>query len=69
MDNQTNSRYDIILGRDILTALVLDLKFSDIIILGGDVTYEGCPAPMIDLINYEFKSLTERKKLTGRILF
>ena len=28
VDNKNNSRYYIILGRDLLTALVLDLKFS-----------------------------------------
>ena len=42
VDNQTNSRYDIILDRDLITALVLDLKFSDNIIIGFDGPYEGC---------------------------
>ena len=49
-----------ILGRDLLTALVLDLNFSSNIIIGGDGPYEGCSAPMDDLINYEFKPLTEK---------
>ena len=60
MDNQTNSRYDIILGRDLLNALGLDLNFSSNIIIGGDGPYEGCSASMDDLINYEFKPLTEK---------
>ena len=37
----TNSRYDMILGRDLFTALGLDLKFSENIILGGDETFKG----------------------------
>ena len=48
VDNQTNSRYAMILGRDQLTALVMDLKFSDNIIIGGDGPYKGCSAPMVD---------------------
>ena len=57
---ENNSGYEMILGRDLLTALGLDLKLSEKIIIGGDGTYEGCPAPMIDLNNYEFKSLTDK---------
>ena len=49
MDNQTNSTYAMILGRDVLTALELDLKFNENIIIGGAVPYEGCPTPMVDL--------------------
>ena len=31
-----------ILGRDLLTALVLDIKFSENVIIGGEGPYEGC---------------------------
>ena len=31
-----------ILGRDLLTALGIDLKFSGKIIIGGDEPYEEC---------------------------
>ena len=55
VDNKTNSRYDIILGRDLLTTLGLDLIFSQNLIIGGEGSYEGCLAPMADLSNYEFK--------------
>ena len=59
VDNKTNSRYDMILGRDLLTTLGLDLKFSVNIIIGGVGPYEGCTSPMVDLSNYDFKSLME----------
>ena len=47
-----------ILGRDLLAALDLYLKFSENVIIVGAEPYEGCLAPMIDIIYYEFKSLT-----------
>ena len=46
-------------GIDLLTTLGLDLKFSGNIIIGGVGPYEGCSAPMVDLSNYDFKSLME----------
>ena len=46
-----------ILGRDLLTALVLDLKFPENLIIGGEGPYEGCLAPMSDLSRYRSKSL------------
>ena len=55
----TNSRYDMILGRDLLTALVMDLKFSDNIIIGGEGPYEQFSAPMVDGSNYYFNSITD----------
>ena len=42
LDNQNNSRYDMILVRYLIHALVLDIKFSENIIFGGDVPYQGC---------------------------
>ena len=47
-----------ILGRDLLTALGLDLKFSESLIIGNEGPYEGFSSPMADLSNYDFKSLT-----------
>ena len=41
VDNSAKSRYDVILGRDIIIELVLDLKFSKHVIICGDVPYEG----------------------------
>ena len=48
-----------ILGRDLITALGLDLKYSENLIIGGAGPYELCLAPMADLSNYGFKSLAE----------
>ena len=53
-------RYAMILGRDLLTKLELDLKFSKNIIIGGDGIYEGWLAPMVDVGNYDFKYLTDK---------
>ena len=50
VDESTNGRYDMILGRDPLISLVLDLKFSDNVIIGGKGPYEGFSAPMVDVI-------------------
>ena len=33
VDNKTNIKYDMILGRDLLTALRMDLKFSETLLL------------------------------------
>ena len=60
VDNSTNGRYDIILGIYLLNALGLDLKFSENIVIGIEVTYEGCSALMVDVSNYNFKPLTEK---------
>ena len=58
VDKKSNSRYDMILGRDILTSLGLDLHFYGNIIIGGEVPYEECLVPMVELSNYDFKYLT-----------
>ena len=50
-----------ILGRGLLTALGLDLKFSENIILGGDGPFKSCSAPMVYVSTYEFKPLTDNK--------
>ena len=51
VDKKTNRRYDMILGRDPLTALGMDIKFSENIIIGGDGPYEGCSEPMVEISN------------------
>ena len=58
-DNKTNRGYDMILGRDLLTSMGLDLNISEDIIIGGEGTYEECLVYMVDLSNYDSKSLTE----------
>ena len=56
----TTGRYDMILGRDLITALGLDLKFSENIVTGGKGPYERCSEPMVDVRNYDFKYLTDK---------
>ena len=48
-----------ILDRDLLIALVLDLKFSENVIICGEGPYEGCLAHMVDVNNYEFTFITD----------
>ena len=60
LDESTNGRYDMILGRDLLNALGLDLKFSDCVILGGYGPYKECFVPMVDVINYDFNIITAK---------
>ena len=60
VDESTNGRYNMILGIDLLTALGLDLKFSENVIIGGKGPYEGCPSPMVDVSKYDFKSKTDK---------
>ena len=60
VDNQTNSRYYMIIVRYLINSLGLDFKFSENIIIGGDGPYQGCSAPMVDLSHYEVKSLTDK---------
>ena len=45
-----------ILGIDLLTTLGLDLNIYGNIIIGGVGPHEGCSSPMVELINYDFKS-------------
>ena len=49
-----------ILVRDLFTALGLDINFYVNVIIGGDGPYKGCSAPMVDVRNYDFKSLTDK---------
>ena len=48
-----------ILCRDILTALELDLKIFVNIVIGDELLYEGFSATMVDASNWGFKPLTE----------
>ena len=57
VDDSAKYRYDLILGRDILTELVLNLKFSDHIIEADNSPFIGAAAPMVYLGTYAFKYL------------
>ena len=55
VDDSAKGRYDMILGRDILTTLGFNLEFSDPVIESDNGTFKGLTAPMFDLVTYEFK--------------
>ena len=54
-----------ILGRNILTDLVLDLKFSEKFVWGGERSYEGCTMPMADIITLKYKLLNIMTDITS----
>ena len=56
-DYSAKRRYDIILGRDILTELGLNIKFSGHVIEAYYRTFKESRAPMVDLGTYKFKYL------------
>ena len=56
-DYYTKGRYNITLGRDLSTELLLNIKFSDHVIKYDDGPLKGSTAPMVDLGPYEFKYL------------
>ena len=58
VDESTTGRYDLIIVRYLLTALGLDLKFSENIVIVSEGPCEGLLAPMVDISNYDFKYLT-----------
>ena len=57
MDDSAKGRYNIILGRDILTQLGLNKKNYNHVIEGDDGPFDVYTAPMIDLGTYEFKDI------------
>ena len=59
MDKTTNIRYDMILDREIITALGLGLEFYDNVMVGTKVPYEGCSATMVDVSSYDFTPMTD----------
>ena len=54
VDESVNGRYDMILGKDLINSLVLDLKLSENVIICGEGPCEGYLAPMFDASNYNF---------------
>ena len=59
MDDSDKGRYDMILEQDILTELVLNLKFSEQVIEADDGPFKGSSTPMVNLGTYIFKDLNE----------
>ena len=55
VDDSANSRYNIILVRDLSTELVLNVKFSENFTKADDGTFKGSTTPIVDLGTYEPK--------------
>ena len=47
------------LGRDLITALGLDINLSENFITGGKGPYEGCSSFMVDLSIYNFTPIID----------
>ena len=60
VDESTNGRYNMILGRELITALGLDLKFSGDVIIVHNGIYEGCLSSMVGVSNCNLTSLTDK---------
>ena len=52
-----------ILGRDLLKSMGLDIKLSRHIIKGGDKPFGGCTNFMMDMITYDYVSLNLNSQL------
>ena len=61
VDESTKGRYDMILVRDILTELALNLKFSGHVIEADDGPFNRSTTPMVDLGTYIIKDLNTDK--------
>ena len=57
VDDYAKDRYEMILGRDILTQLRLNLKWYDHFIEADDVPLKGSTSPTVHLGTYIFKDL------------
>ena len=57
MDDSARGRYNVILGRYLLTELVFNLNFSKHVIKADDGPFIGSTTPMVDLGAYTFKYL------------
>ena len=61
VDDSAKGRYNMILGRYVLTYLRLNLKLSDHVIEAYDRTFKGFTEPMADMGKYEFKGINTGK--------
>ena len=49
VDDLTKVGFYRVLDIELLTDMVLYFKLSEHVIIGGDITYEGCTAPVVDM--------------------
>ena len=57
MNDSARGRYEMILARDLLTELGLNVKISEHVIKSDDGSFIGYTAPMVGLGAYVFKDL------------
>ena len=67
LDDSAKGRYNMILGRDILKKLVLNLKWSEHVIEVDDGTFNRSTIPMVDLGTYIFKDLNTGEITPGEL--
>ena len=68
MDESAKDRYDMILGRDLLIELWLNLKWSNYDIEGYGGPFKGSTSPMVDLVTYELTKInTGKLNLNNRL--
>ena len=60
VDNSARGRYNMFLGRDLLTELLLNPKKSEHLIEAGDGPFMGSTSTMVDLGLCVFEYLTEK---------
>ena len=63
--DSAKDRYDMILGKYLLTKLGLNIKFSEDIIEADDGTFKWSTTPMFNLGKYIFKDLNKGKITPG----
>ena len=61
LDESAKGGYDMILGKDLLNDLGLNIKLSDCVIESDDGPFKGSVSPIVDLGTYEFKYLNTGK--------
>ena len=59
-----NPRYDVIIGRDLLSELGMLIDFKNFCVKCEGGAYDGCTAPMVDLNEYTF---TEGERLLNTL--
>ena len=67
VDDSSKDRYDVILGRDLLKELGLNLTFSEHVIEAYYGPFKESKTPMVDLVKYIFKILNEEKITPGEL--
>ena len=67
VDDSTAGRYDMIISRDLLNKIGIDLKCSKNTIEYIKGPYQGCTTPMVNIYDYEFESINRRMRIFQKI--